>query len=815
MTDAIRQFPRKKARTLRFSCGVPRSARVIADGSRALFLRSDGSEDTVTSLWMSVIDENGNASEMLLADPRTLLADADAEDVPAEERARRERAREGGSGIVGYSTDVSGNRVTFTINGQLFLTDIAAGVTRAIAIEEDELKPVLNPRISPDGQHVMYTTGTYLVNVDLADTAFDTASGDDDCEIGDAISVVASIPQDGEWKIGLAEFAAGEEMDRYDGFWWSPDSKYVLFETYDESPEPIWHLSDPANPANPARSNRYPQALTANANVRLTLLELGFDSDNCCYGAIANEVQWDHETYEYLAAVSWTSGHEPIILVQDRRQQHDQVLAIHVGEPIATMRDAENGFTDDEGDQVETFSIAIPEYAEGERPGSTRVLEEHSNAYWLDLIHGTPAFTPNGRLICAMNDMDADTNRLTANGVPFTPAGLQVREVIDVTDDDVLCVVQRTPELLPDDSLPFLWQSNAADHDARSFDVVSIRYDGTWEPLTYAPGQWTMSRAGNGCVVTRRGMDDATVQMQHCMNIATTDENGTDVASMVVAPIENHAETPGFTPNVHFTRLGERGLYTAIVLPSASSEYAHADTLPVLMKPYGGPGFQQVVESQSFYWDAQWWADQGYIVVTADGRGTTGRGPKWDRAIYETMKSVTLEDQVDAVRALPEALATLAAQENKESSETTIPQPDLNRVAMIGWSYGGFLSALAVLEAPETFAAACAGAPPTDWTLYDTHYTERYLGLDPAVYERNSIISDAPQLDRPLMLIHGFADDNVTIAHSLRLSQALMAAGRKHTFLPLTGITHMTNDETVAENLLILQRDFLAEALER
>ena len=815
MTDAIRQFPRKKARTLRFSCGAPRSARVIADGSRALFLRSDGSEDTVTSLWMSVIDENGNASEMLLADPRTLLADADAEDVPAEERARRERAREGGSGIVGYSTDASGNRVTFTINGQLFLTDIAVGVTRAIAIEEDELKPVLNPRISPDGQHVMYTTGTYLVNVDLADTAFDTAFGDDDCEIGDAISVVASIPQDGEWKIGLAEFAAGEEMDRYDGFWWSPDSKYVLFETYDESPEPIWHLSDPANPANPARSNRYPQALTANANVRLTLLELGFDNDNCCYGAIANEVQWDHETYEYLAAVSWTSGHEPIILVQDRLQQHDQVLAIHVGEPIVTMRDAENGFTDDEGDQVETFSIAIPEYAEGERPGSTRVLEKHSNAYWLDLIHGTPAFTPNGRLICAMNDMDADTNRLIVDGVPFTPAGLQVREVLNVTDDDVLCVVQRTPELLSDDSLPFLWQSNAADHDARSFDVVSIRYDGTWEPLTYAPGQWTMSRAGNGCVVTGRGMDDATVQMQHCMNIVTTDENGTDVASMVVSPIENHAETPGFTPNVHFTRLGERGLYTAIVLPSASSEYAHADTLPVLMKPYGGPGFQQVVENQSFYWDAQWWADQGYIVVTADGRGTTGRGPKWDRAIYETMKSVTLEDQVDAVRALPEALATLAAQENKESSETTIPQPDLNRVAMIGWSYGGFLSALAVLEAPETFAAACAGAPPTDWTLYDTHYTERYLGLDPAVYERNSIISDAPQLDRPLMLIHGFADDNVTIAHSLRLSQALMAAGRKHTFLPLTGITHMTNDETVAENLLILQRDFLAEALER
>lgn len=803
MTDAIRQFPRKKARTLRFSCGAPRSARAIADGSRVLFLRSDGPEDTVTSLWMSAIDENGHASETLLADPRTLLADADAEDVPAEERARRERAREGGSGIVGYSTDASGNRVTFTISGQLFLTDLTAGATRAITIEEDELKPVLNPRISPDGRHIMYTTGTYLVDVDLAD----------DEETGDAISVVASAPQNGEWKIGLAEFAAGEEMDRYDGFWWSPDSKYVLFETYDESPEPIWHLSDPANPTNPAQANRYPQALTANADVRLTLLELGYDSDNCCYGAIANEVQWDHESYEYLAAVSWREGHDPIILVQDRLQQHDQVLAIHVGEPIATMRDAENGFTDDNGDEVETFSIAIPEYAECERPGTTRVLEEHGNDYWLDLIHGTPAFTSDGRLICAMNDMDADTNRLTVDGTPFTPKGLQVREVLDVTDDDVLCVVQRTPELLPAADLPFLWQSNADDHDARSFDVVSIRYDGDWEPLTYVPGQWTMSRAGDGCVVTGRGMDDAAMQMQHCMNVRTTDGDGdgtdaADMMSMVVSPIENHAETPGFMPNVRFVRLGERALYAAVILPSADSAYAHADQLPVLMKPYGGPGFQQVVESQSFYWDAQWWADQGYIVVTADGRGTTGRGPKWDRAIYENMKAVTLEDQVDAVHALPDAIASLAAE-----TGVSMPKPDLDKVAMIGWSYGGFLSALAVLDAPDAFAAACAGAPPTDWTLYDTHYTERYLGLDPATYERNSIVADAPKLSRPLMLIHGFADDNVTIANSLRLSQALMAAGRKHTFLPLNGITHMTNDETVARNLLLLQRDFLADAL--
>ncbi len=509
MNDAIDEFPGLKARTLRFTCGAPRSARAIGDGSRALFLRSDGPEDTVTSLWMSVIGSDGDTDEILLADPRTLLADADAEDVPAEEKARRERAREGGSGIVGYSVDAAGNRVAFTINGQLFLTDIAAGVTRGIAIDEPEFKPVLNPRISPDGRHIMYTTGTYLVDVDLADVSDTTDAAED---AGDAVSIVASVPQDdaddvadtqdgtqddaqsdaaesqaGEWKIGLAEFAAGEEMDRYDGFWWSPDSKYVLFETFDASHEQTWYIADPADPTKPAQARRYPQAMTANADVHLTLLELGYDTDGCYYGGIAHNVEWDRESYEYLAAVSWTEGHEPLLLVQDRLQQHDQVLAVHVGEPIVTMSAPENGFTDEDGSEVETFSIAIPEYAPGEEPGTTRVLEEHSNDCWLDLIAGTPAYTPDGRLVCAMNDMDADTNRLTVDGTPFTPKGLQVREVLDVTDDDVLCVVQRTPELLPAADLPFLWQSNADDHDARSFDVVSIRYDGDWEPLTYRP----------------------------------------------------------------------------------------------------------------------------------------------------------------------------------------------------------------------------------------------------------------------------------------------------------------------------------------
>lgn len=810
VNDAIKHFPRLRARTLRFGCGAPRSAQTVGDGSRALFLRSDGPEDLVTALWLSRFDESGEHHETKLADPRELLgATADSEDVPAEEKARRERAREGGTGIVGYSADDDGNRIVFTINGRLFLTDIdwndETGApephTRELAgewLDEDPAMytPVLNPRIAPDGEHVLYTTGSYLMLVDIGG------------ELGDRITAVYGVsvedeggnPAENTWKIGLAEFVAGEEMDRYDGFWWAPDSQHVLFESFDTADEPTWYISDPADPEKPAAGRRYPRALTRNADVYLTVITLAFDENDRYAGITGNaDVDWDREAYEYVAAVNWRRGHDPLVLVQNRRQTRDQVLEVAVA-------------------------------ADGAALGATRVLEEHANEQWIDLVHGTPAYTPDDRLVCSLNDMATDTNRLTVDGRPFTPAGWNVRTVLAVTDEDVLAVVQRAPEIATE--VPRAWAGSGAasdaeslfgGHDARSFDVVSIDYNGTITPVTTDPGQWTASRGERGIVVSGRDMRSARAQMRHILG-----EQSATIAST--------AAEPGFTPNVTFTRLGEHQLYTAIIAPSPESPYAHAEKLPVLMKPYGGPGFQQVIASQSFYWEGQWWADQGFLVVTADGRGTTGRGPAWDREIFEDMKDVTLADQVEAVNALPEAVARLNADVESRAAQPAagdqadaenhppalratsrqreaIPMPDLDKVCMIGWSYGGFLSALAVLDAPNVFKAACAGAPPTDWTLYDTHYTERYLGLDPDVYYRNGIVQDAPKLERPLMLIHGFADDNVTIAHSLRLSQALMAAGRPHTFLPLTGITHMTNDETVAENLLTLQRDFLRDAL--
>jgi dipeptidyl-peptidase-4 len=197
---------------------------------------------------------------------------------------------------------------------------------------------------------------------------------------------------------------------------------------------------------------------------------------------------------------------------------------------------------------------------------------------------------------------------------------------------------------------------------------------------------------------------------------------------------------------------------------------------------------------------SQWFADHGFAVVVVDGRGTPGRGSEWERAIHGDLASPTLEDQIDALEQAAAELGCL----------------DLDRVAIRGWSFGGYLAALAVLRRPDVFHAAVAGAPVTEWRLYDTHYTERYLG-DPAeqagAYDGSSLLPLAGELTRPLLLIHGLADDNVVAAHTLRLSSELLAAGRPHEVLPLAGVTHMTPQEVVAENLLLHQLDFLRRAL--
>jgi dipeptidyl-peptidase 4 len=242
------------------------------------------------------------------------------------------------------------------------------------------------------------------------------------------------------------------------------------------------------------------------------------------------------------------------------------------------------------------------------------------------------------------------------------------------------------------------------------------------------------------------------------------------------------AEEPAFTPKVSFEKVGgENGFYTAIVRPR---DFDPKKKYPVILDVYGGPHSLTVTKAMRSWLIPQFQADQGVVVVSIDNRGTPGRGRDWERAIYGKFGAVPIEDQVKGLKLLGE----------------THPELDLDRVGVTGWSFGGYMAALAVLKRPDVFKAAVAGAPVTDWQDYDTHYTERYLGLLPEnkkEYDESSLLPLAPKLERPLLLVHGTADDNVYYRHTLRLTDALIRAGREFEVLPLPGVTHMVSADPI------------------
>ena len=398
--------------------------------------------------------------------------------------------------------------------------------------------------------------------------------------------------------------------------------------------------------------------------------------------------------------------------------------------------------------------------------GLTTTLDSAGDARWLEVVPGVPDWTGDGRLVTT-RDSD-DERRLVVDGEPIT-TGLQVRAVLDVAEDSVLFV--------------------ASAAEPTQVDVYRAELNGepVIERVSAGAGVHAAARGGPVTVLSSASLEWFGARVRVLL-----DGKGE------VADIQSHAETPSLTPSVAIRAVGARALRTALLFPTGHQRGTRK--LPVLVAPYAGPHHQEVVYSRNAYLTDQWLADQGFAIVIADGRGTPGRGPAWDREIALNVADPVLEDQVDA-------LLGVAADE---------PDVDLARVGILGWSFGGYLAALAVLRRPDIFHAAVAGAPVTDWSLYDTFYTERYLGTpdaQPEAYKRTSIVDDAPRLERPLMIIHGLADDNVVAAHTLRFSSALLAAGRPHTVLPLSGVTHMTPQEVVAENLLLLQVRFLKEAL--
>ncbi|MGV2915491.1 prolyl oligopeptidase family serine peptidase [Streptomyces alfalfae] len=409
--------------------------------------------------------------------------------------------------------------------------------------------------------------------------------------------------------------------------------------------------------------------------------------------------------------------------------------------------------------------------------GATRTVCRVRDEAWVPLVPGAPLRTPSGALV-RYTAVDGDTRGL-AVGEATTPAGLQVHEVVGAVGERVFFTASQEPteiHVWSFDHRPSHRRSRGRSQGQAGADAVTRVSEG--------PGVHTAVLGGDTVVLDSRTPEGRTV---------TVLSGGEPAGRIGVL-----CEEPVVVPRPRHLTLGERELRATLYLPSWHEP--GTGKLPVLLCPYGGPGLRLVVHAR-VWWTvvAQWFAEQGFAVLVVDGRGTPGRGIAWERAVHGDQLTPVLDDQVDALHA----------------AAGKCPDLDLGRVGIRGWSFGGYLAAGAVLHRPDVFHAAVAGAAPTELELYDTHWKERYLGhpdVHPEQYERCSLVAHAHRLTRPLMLVHGLADDNVFPAHLLRFSSALLAAGRRHTVLPLSGASHLVSDQEAA-NLLRCELDFLKSSL--
>jgi dipeptidyl-peptidase-4 len=691
-------YLRQHALTRGFMLGRPSKPKPTPDGSAVLFLRS---QPRVPKLSLFEFDVASRKTRELLT-PEQLLKGAE-ENLSAEEKARRERQRVSVGGFTDFQLSEDGKQILLSLSGRLYVVERATGGVKELTTSAGTL---LDPKFSPDGKSVSYVLDHDLYVFDLS------ANKERRITTGGTAKKTH----------GLAEFVAQEEMRRYTGYWWSPDSSHLVYEESDTEGVEVWHVADPIHPENAPLPSYYPRPGKANAKVRVGVIPAA--------GGETVWIDWDAVKYPYLNRVFW-SKHGPLAVQVQTRLQNEVVLL-----------------------RVDPAT------------GRTAVLLTEKDETWVNLRTDVPRWLPNDRGFLWVSEQDGGPRLEWRNNdgtlkQELVPSAVGFQQLVALDADGERFVFEASDD--PTQSRLYL----------QSF---------TDRPGNATPLMKTDQRVQQSAVFSKN------FKIYALTTIASDALPETTVHELSgrLGELPSVAESPGFTPQLEFVKAGEGpGFYAVIVRPQ---DFDAKKRYPVILHVYGGPLHQEVLANAQRRLIDQWLADQGFLVIGIDNRGTPGRGRAWERAIYKKFGSVPLDDQITGIKALA----------------AKYPEIDLERIGVHGWSFGGYLAGLSVLRRPDIFKAAVAGAPVVDWLDYDTHYTERYLGLpetDAAAYREASLLTYAPDLKRPLLLVHGTADDNVYFRHTLKLTDALFRAGKDFDVLPLSGLTHMVPDPVVMERL--------------
>lgn len=647
------------------------------DGKRVTYLKGKPEAANVQDLWAA--DVKGGEPYRLID---SAALSSGAKELSEAEKARRERARVSARGIVEYSWDRQGRFILVPLDGDLYLDSVADGkVTRLTETPGDEV----DAKVSPKGGYVSYVRDQNLYIKALAggtETALTTDGKD-------ALS------------FGTAEFIAQEELDRFTGYWWSPDEARIVYTRVDESGVDIVPRADIGPGGATVVNQRYPRAGRPNAVVDLFVRDLAS-------GAV-RQLDLGANKDIYVARVDWSADGKTVYVQRLSRDQKTLDLLAF---------DAASGQGGTLLTQTDPHFIEVADDFYALKDGSFLWSSERDGNNHLY------RYAADGKLITQLTKGDWPVSAL--EGVD------EARKVA------IFAASMDTPL------------------ERRIYEVSYVK-PGKPKALTSAGGWWTAKVAETGGAFAGTYNDPKTPP-----RTALYAADG-----KLVRWIEENrlAEGHPYWPYAATLPVPEYGtlkavdgetLYYEILKPQgfdASRKY------PAIVSVYGGPHAQKVNRT----WQSpseRTYLEAGYVIFKLDNRGSGNRSAQFKRALDRHLGGVEVEDQLQGAKFL-----------------AGLPYVDPDKLGVMGWSYGGFMTLMLLTADNTPFKAGAAGAPPTEWSLYDTAYTERYMGKpdeNKDGYAYADIIGRIGKL-KPgsLLLLHGMADDNVIFENSTRLMAAL------------------------------------------
>ncbi|XP_018580319.1 dipeptidyl peptidase 9 [Anoplophora glabripennis] len=578
---------------------------------------------------------------------------------------------------------------------------------------------------------------------------------------------------------GIPSYVMQEEFSRYQGYWWQPKcigGEYrILYEEVDEGDVKIFCFPSSQSDSGEVEEFRFPRAGCANSKSYLKMVEFKVNEHLQIVDISMLELQFSLSMLfpwmEYIVRAGWTPNSEYIwVQILDRRQQRLEVVLL----------------------SLSNFTEVLPMYDDSSslHLGSpiVQVIYSQKSNIWVnvhDLLYFLPSSDNNEvQFIWASEDSGfRHLYLITSQIMPYMNGITESSEPMDY--------VFLQPKILSKVALTsgdweVLSQNIWVDTEKQLVYFMGLKET----PLEKHLYVVSLRRAGEVRLLTRPGYSYSVDFNKDCSMIVTVYSNiqkppacqvfrlvHTDwtVEGITLTPLGYLVESipllnDCYSPDLYTHEISSGHVLYAMVFKPHNFEPGRK--YPTVLNVYGGPEVQLV--SNTFKGMRQlrmhMLAARGYCVVAIDSRGSQHRGLQFESYIKKRMGTVELKDQAEVLTWLSDSLGYI----------------DLNRVAIHGWSYGGYLSLMGIIHYPDIFKIAIAGAPVTNWNLYDTGYTERYMDLpehNPEGYYEGSVlnfISKFPEEENRLLIIHGLIDENVHFYHTSQLINSMIKAGKPY-----------------------------------